>query len=232
MRLIPLIVIPATALVALSGCALAPRGPVVSEDRGIDAATAVELRTSGDLTISEGEPALTIHAPSAVLDSLTSSVEDGVLVLDVAPGTPGFLLGRISYELTLPSLEGLEVDGSGDVHSDLPGESLDIEINGSGDLDIEDIDASTVALDISGSGDVELSGRADGLTLSIHGSGDVRAGGLDAERVAVDISGLGDVSVSASDALDVVLSGAGTVRYQGDPEITQQISGAGEVRRG
>jgi hypothetical protein len=232
MRLIPLIVIPAATLVALSGCAFAPRGPVVSEDRGIGAATAVELRTSGDLTIKEGEPALTIHAPAAVLDSLTSSVEDGVLVLDVAPGTPGFLVGRISYELTLPSLQGLEVDGSGDVSSDVPGESLDIEINGSGDLDIQDIDASAVTLEISGSGDVELSGRADELTLSIRGSGDVRAGGLDAERVAVDINGLGDVAVSASEALDVALSGAGTVRYQGDPEITQKISGAGEVKRG
>ena len=231
MRLIPLIALPAVALVALSGCAFAPRGPVVSEDRDIDAATSVVLDTSGDLTISEGEPALIIHAPAAVLDRLTSSVKNGVLELAATPGTPGILLGRISYELTLPSLEGLEVNGSGDIDSDVPGDNLRIEINGSGDLDIDDIDASSVVVDISGSGDVELSGRADEFRLSIDGSADVRADELDTDAVSVDLDGSGDIEVAASRTLDVSISGSGSVRYAGSPDVTQEISGSGEVAR-
>lgn len=229
MRLIPLLALPAVALVTLSGCAFAPRGPVVAEDRDIDAATSVVLGTSGDLTITEGEPSLTIHAPAAVLERLTSTVRDGVLELGVKSGTPGFLLGRLSYELTLPSLTGLEVNGSGDVESDVPGSRLSVEINGSGDLDLEGIDASSVALDISGSGDVELSGRTDDFTLSIDGSADIRADELDSDAVTVELDGSADIEVAASSTLDVSISGSGSVRYRGRPDVTQDISGAGEV---
>jgi len=231
MRLTPLIVIPAIALVTLSGCAFAPRGPVVSEDRDIDAATSVVLDTSGDLTIREGKPSLVIHAPSSVLDDLTSEVKDGVLVLGVKRGTPDFVVGKISYELTLPSLDGLEINGSGDIESDVPGESLTIEINGSGSLDIDDIDASAVTLEISGSGDVELSGRADELTIRIDGSADVRADELTSADVSIELDGSGDIAVAASSTLDVSLSGSGSVEYEGDPEVTRDISGSGEVSR-
>jgi len=231
MRLLPVIALPALTVVALSGCAFAPRGPVVSEERDIDVATMVELDTSGELTISEGEPSLVIHAPQAVLDRLTSTVTGGTLVLGVTPGTPGILLGRISYELPLPSLEGLEINGSGDVRSDVPGDSLDIDVNGSGDLVISDIDTTTLSIDISGSADVRLDGRTDDFALSIDGSADVRSDDLDAKRVTIDLDGSGDLVVAASSTLEVSISGAGSVEYVGRPEVTQDISGSGSVER-
>lgn len=231
MRLLPIIALPALTVVALSGCAFAPRGPVVSEERDIDAATVVELDTSGELTISEGEPSLVVHAPQAVLDRLTSTVRDGTLVLGTTPGTPGILLGRISYELTLPSLDGLEINGSGDVRSDVPGDALDIDVNGSGDLAISDIDATSVSIAISGSADVHLDGRTDEFSLSIDGSADVRSDGLDAKRVTIDLDGSGDLVVAASATLDVSISGAGSVEYVGRPEVTHDISGSGSIER-
>ena len=231
MRILPVIVLPVLVVAGLSACFPVPRGPVVSQDREIDTATAVVLETSGDLTITEGEPSLVIHAPAAVLERLTADVNDGELVLGVKPGTPGILLGKIRYELTLPSLERLEVNGSGDVESDVPGASLEIEINGSGDLDIDSIDAESVSLDISGSGDVEFSGRTGELAIAIDGSGEIRADELDAATVTVDIDGAADVSVSATDTLEVSISGSGSVDYSGDPELQQEISGSGEVTR-
>lgn len=232
MRILPLLVVPTATLLALSGCALVPRGPAETENRDIDLASSVVLNTSGDLIIREGAPSLVITAPSSVLDRLTTSVDDGVLVLDATPGTPGFLLGRITYELTLPSLEGLEINGSGDIDSDVPtGSTLTLEISGSGDLDIEAIDATAVSLEIVGSGDVELAGSADTLDIAISGSGDVSSDDLDSADVSVEIDGSGDVSVAASETLDVSISGAGDVTYTGRPEITQQISGVGSVER-
>ena len=230
-RLLPLIVLPAVTLVALSGCVFAPRGPVVSEDRAIDAATTVVLDTSGDLRIREGQPSLVIHAPASVLDRLTSEVRNGELTLGVKPGTPGFVLGRISYELTLPSLETLQINGSGDVDSEVSSDDLEVGIDGSGELSMNAIDASSVSIEISGSGDVELEGRTDELTVSIDGSADVDTERLDAARVSVDIDGSGDVSVAASDTLDVSISGSASVRYTGSPDVTEDISGSGDVSR-
>lgn len=202
---------------------------MVTDDRSIDLASSVVLDSSGDLVITEGEPSLVIHAPAAVIESLTATVEDGVLELGVRRGVPEFLLGDVRYELTLPSLEGLEINGSGDVTSDIPGASLEVEISGSGDIDIESIDAASVTLEINGSGDVELSGRTDGLSVSIDGSGEVRADELDSANAEVSIDGAGDVTVAASELLDISISGSGSVTYSGRPEVTQDISGSGEV---
>ena len=230
-RTLALITVPALALVGLSGCGLVSRSPVVSEDRSISAVTSVVLDTSGDVTIRRGAPSLIIHAPAAVLERLTAEVNDDELVLGVSPGSPKILSNKIRYELTLPSLERIEVNGSGDIESGVPGDDLTVDISGSGDVDIDSIAASTVTLNVSGSGDVTFSGRADELAVSIDGSAEVRAEKLDTARVSVDITGTGDVAVAASDSLDVSIVGAGSVTYEGDPEIMQEISGVGDVIR-
>jgi hypothetical protein len=65
--------------VAFTGCV--PIGPMSSSTLEIDDdVTLVVLETGGDLTITEGEPSLTIHAPAGILDRLTSEVLNGVLV--------------------------------------------------------------------------------------------------------------------------------------------------------
>lgn len=231
MRRIALLVIPVLVVGSLSGCVFA-RGPLTAEERSIEAATTVVLDTPGELTIREGAPGLVVHAAESVLDRLTSEVRNGVLTLGVPPGTPSFLLGEISYELTLPSVERLEVNGSGDIDSTAPVGDLEVEINGSGDVDVSSIDGSTVSLEISGSGDVEFSGRTDELSISSAGSADVTAEELDAKTVTIDLDGSGEVDVTASNALDVSISGSATVTYYGRPAITQDVSGSGEVRSG
>jgi Putative auto-transporter adhesin, head GIN domain len=171
-RTLTLITVPVCVLVFLSGCGLATRGPVVSgpvvsEERSIDIATSVVLDSWGDLTIREGEPSLVIRAPAAVLKRLTADVNDGELVLGVKPGSPMISNARVEYELTMPSLEGIAISGSGSVDSVVPGDDLTVDISGSGDVDIDSIDASSVTLDLSGSGDIRFSGRADELTVSM-----------------------------------------------------------------
>jgi len=238
MRLLPIVLLPSAALLALSGCTLVPHGPLVpygplvTEDRDIAAVTSLVLDSAGDVTVTVGEPSLVIHAPREVLDRLTSTVKDGVLVLGVKRGISGFLPGDISYDLTVPSLDSIELNGSGDINSDVPGERLGIDLSGSGDLDIAGIDASSVTVDISGSGTVSLSGRTDELAASLSGSGEVHADDLDSARVSIDLGGSGDIGVAASDTLDVSISGTGSVRYVGRPEVTQDISGSGEVSAG
>lgn len=96
-RPIALLVIPAVALLALSGCSfVGARGPAVSQEREIDTATAVVLDTSGDLEITEGEPSLVIHAPASVLEQLTAEVVDGELQLGSSRACPASCPARAS----------------------------------------------------------------------------------------------------------------------------------------
>jgi len=226
-RLLALTTVAALAAVGLTGCIRL--GPTATESREIGDVTAVVLDTEGDLEIREGEPSLTIHAPASILDLLTSEVRDGVLELGRRPGA--FLAGiaEVRYELTVPSLDSIEVSGSGDVTSTVSADGLTIEISGSGDVTVDGIDADAVQLTIDGSGDVELTGVANSLTADIAGSGEVDSEGLEVRDATIDISGSGGLSVNATDTLTVDISGSGSVTHTGGAEVDAQISGSGDV---
>lgn len=216
------------AAASLTGCAVR-LGPMTSSSPEIDDATAVVLDTAGDLTIREGEPSLTIHAPQGVLDRLTVRVRDGVLVLGHEPGPFPMGAGDIRYELTLPSLASLEVNGAGDVDATVSGDSLSVGIGGAGDVEVTGIDADSVEVTIDGAGDVELSGEAASLDITIDGAGEVDTDALRVGDAVVAISGAGDAHVYVTGTLRVELSGVGSVRHRGGAEVESEISGLGEV---
>ena len=68
------LVLAAVAGLALTGCAVVA-GPTASEDREVGDVRAVELSTSGDLVVVQGDrPALTVTAAKPALARLTSEV--------------------------------------------------------------------------------------------------------------------------------------------------------------
>ena len=214
----------------LTGCArMLPAGPMTSESPDIADVTSVVLDTAGDLEISEGEPSLTIHAPANLIDALTARVSDGVLTLgrrgpDLAWGS-----ADIRYELTLPSLEGIEVNGAGDVDSTVSSDTLTIDVSGAGDVKVEGLDADAVSVSISGAGDVELDGVALSLDVEISGVGEVDADDLEVADAVVDISGTGDANVHVTGSLTADVSGLGSVRHRGGARVDADVSGLGEV---
>lgn len=229
-RTMILSVLSAATLPLLAGCVLAPIGPMVSQDRPIDAVTAVSLESLGHLTVSRGEPSLTVTAGSGVIDSLTTEVRDGVLYLGTKRGIAAFR-GDVTYELTLPTLESLTVSGAGDVTADFAGaDSIDIVIEGSGDVEGSGIDARSVRAAIDGSGDLELQGSTANVDASISGSGDIDLENLIAVDAVVSIDGSGDIRVHATSTLDASISGTGSIRYSGKPQVTQSIDGVGSIR--
>lgn len=203
--------------------------PEIGEEREVGDVTAVVLETSGEVTITEGEPSLVIHAGADLMPKLTSEVRDGALVLGIEPGTT-VLVGDIRYDITLPAVERAEVRGSGDIRSSVSGGDLTVSIEGSGDIEFDALDAAFVGATIRGSGNIILAGRSSELRVDIDGSGTVEAAELASERVTVTVGGSGDVSVHAVNALDASIAGSGTIRYSGSPsELTSQVSGSGEI---
>ena len=226
-RLLALTTAAALAAATLTGCVAA--GPMSTSTVSVGDVTGLVLETSGDVEISEGEPSLTIHAPERVLEVLTVDEKDGVLVLGRRPGLMPFASGGIRYELTVPSLTSIEIDGSGDVTSTVAGDTMTIDIDGSGDVSVTGLDADTVAVTVSGSGDVGLSGDAGTLTVRIDGSGDVDADDLDAVDATIAIAGSGDAEVHVTGTLGIDISGSGSVRHRGGAEVEVDISGSGDV---
>jgi hypothetical protein len=232
-RIVLPLVLSSLAVVTLAGCVpvYGFNGVRTSDDRDIESVDSVMVETDGDLTVTVGDtPSLRINAPQSVIDRLTSDVVDGVLVLGVKGPTFGFDFGRITYELTVPELSSLSIDGSSDVTADFTGaDEVLISIDGSGDVDGSGIDAKSVITDVSGSGDIELTGRTDDQVVDISGSADFGGEDLISRTTTVTLSGSGDVEVHATETLDAEISGSGSVRYRGGAAVTSEISGSGSV---
>jgi len=221
-------------LLALAGCgALADAGSQTTVQRTIDGVTAVDLQTSGDLTVTTGDaPGLTITAGANQLDYLTSEVTGGTLQLDSKANMPGG--GRITYALVVPSLTNIDLSGSGSASGDgvLRGDST-VTLSGSGDITLTGLQVPSVAVALSGSGKVTLSGSTESQQIDIGGSGDYNGKDLTAGDTGIEVTGSGDASVTISGSLQVSISGSGNVTYFGSPtQVEKSVSGSGSVNQG
>jgi hypothetical protein len=230
-RILILTTVGVVVVTAVGGCALLPNaGPPVTREQRVGEASAVMLRTSGDLVVTRGDAAsLTTTASEGVFEALTFEVVDGVLVLDSdGPMMPG--LGRVRYELTLPELGSVGVEGSGDVEADFSGaREVEIDVRGSGDVTGSALEADSVAVSVSGSGDVRLDGETDEQSVTIRGSGDYLGRGLTSDTATISIAGSGDAEVHARDTLDVSIAGSGSVRHTGGARVDSDVAGSGDV---
>lgn len=228
-------------------------GPSTTQERTIEAVSAVELDTSGTLNVTQGEQiALTVTAGENVIDRLTSEVDAGVLHLGVE-GEPLAWSGDIRYELTVPTLDMVTVLGSGTAEADFTGaaepvvlvkgsgsvqatgimaETVSITLDGSGSISLEDIEVQDLMAQTNGSGEISVSGTTVAQSAEIRGSGDYRAQDLQSTDARIVMRGSGMAAASVSGTLDAVIDGSGEIRYSGDPEVREEISGSGSITAG
>ena len=186
-------------------------GNVVTESRAVSGFDEIVVLGSGAVTVDvTGTESLTIEAEDNIMPLLTTEVRNGRLELG---SESSFSTNRgIVYTITVETLAGVEINGSGDVTA-----------NG--------VDAHVFDVEINGSGEVDANGTCDELSIEINGSGEYVGDRLVAATGSVDVSGSGEALVNVTDVLDIEVSGSGDVEYLGDPTVTQDISGSGSVSR-
>ncbi len=228
-------------------------GDVVTETREVNRIDAVYLRCQGDLVITLGDrEELVVQAESNLLELIETEVEDGTLTLRTTRGTNLRTTKSIRFALTVRALEAIRSTGSGDITAPrLQAKRMDIELTGSGDLDLKGLETGECSLRLTGSGDATIGElRADELTVRQTGSGDVeidagvtaqfaahitgsgecQAAELRTRHATVRITGSGGVDVYVEDSLDCRISGSGGVRYGGDPAVEVKSTGSGRAR--
>lgn len=211
---------------------------------------AVELSGPIDLTLRYGaQPRLVVRGEQRLLANVETSQTGRVLHI----GTRGIVLRHrqpIEVELTLPALDRVGVDGSGDTRvNGFSGEAIEVELNGSGSIDFNGryrqaraivhgsgeltLDAGngdSVAAELTGSGTISIAGAARSFDGASNGSGTLDAQRLRAEAVKVRQTGSGNASVTASATVAVAVSGSGDVDVYGDPpQRSVSRTGSGDV---
>jgi hypothetical protein len=221
-------------LASLASCrgSITGEGETLRQDRALSGFSKVTCEISSDVEISQGATfALAVEAQGNLQPVIKTDVKGDELVIstekDIHSDKP------IRILITMPALDGAEVDGSGTmvVKDMFEPKHFDLELSGSGNFKGQ-FDAGEIESEINGSGDVMLSGRADRHKGQINGSGNIRAAGLDTKETKVVINGSGDAEIAASERMDVTINGSGDVTYHGNPEQQNtSINGSGRVNR-
>ena len=162
----------------------------------------VDVRVGPDYSIT-----LTGYAEE--MERVEASVRDSVLYLASADGKRRWGGGdnrEIEADITLPSLEGLNVSGV---------------VEGA----IEGVDAEQFSIDLSGVGDISLEGECGVLYADVSGVGDLEAEDLQCGSVFVEVSGVGSASVHAREKVSADVSGMGSIDVYGSPGDVSADSG-------
>lgn len=207
MRLAPLLLV-----LAFVGCG---GGDRIIETREVASFDRLEIN-GVDVKVVEGDGRhVRVYAGENVIDRVETESSGGLLQINVRDR--GIVigsdpLGDAMVEVTAAALEAVQIEGSGDVL-------------------LEDLDSRNLELDLEGAADLEATGTVDDLTAIVQGAGDADLSQLTVRTATVEAQGAADIELNVSDRLDVTVQGAGDVTYRGDPQVRSEVEGAGDLRR-
>lgn len=207
-------------------------GNIVSEERPVSGIQRVALYGIGNVEISIGDSeSLFIEAEDNLMEYITSEVDNGVLELRTRNLINMRPSKDIRYIVTVKSVSGLEILGSGNITMD-SAETSDMRllIAGSGDITIVDLTADSLDVTIPGSGTIKLSGETGQQTINIAGSGKYLAEDLASQSADINLAGSGDLRIWVKESLDIRILGSGDIRYYGSPAVTQTVLGSGDIQ--
>jgi hypothetical protein len=188
-------------------------GNVITEEREVSDFTSIALQGWGKLVIDQtGSESFSITADDNFLPYIETEVRDRELIISIPSNTMFTDITDLTYQVTVKSLDGLELTGAGDI-------------------EILHLDAEDWQVNLSGAGNITVSGEVDTQTIVISGAGGYNAEDLSSQQASIEHSGAGMAVVQVSDTLDVNISGVGSVEYIGDPTVNQTITGLGSIHQ-
>ncbi len=229
--------------VFMSGCSLfgvkinpksiTPSKNIITEQRSVANFTAIDMRTVGNVSITQGaQEALIVKGSDNLLALVKTYVQNGVLVIEEVEDVNFEIAddnNRPSYTITVKDLKSLTVTGLSQVEMGaLSTNSLRLAMSGAGGISLARLAVNTLDIVVSGLGHIAVAGNTGHTNIEISGSGDVKAADLQTRTASILIPGLGNATLWVTDELTGTISGGGTVRYYGAPRVSTQIPGLGK----
>lgn len=228
-------------------------GTTKTEVREVSNFSKVELQSVGNLTIKQGDhESLTIKADDNLMPYITSKVEDGTLKIGMKPNINAVPASTIEYELVVKSLESVRLSGFGNISADaLSGNNIEMVLSGSGDINVEKVDAKALTMKLTGFGNINTNEvKSDDASVELTGSGDITIGTFAANTLDLTISGFGNATISGtvpdekfrltgsgnfkggdleSKKANVTISGFGDATVWAENSLDLTITGSGNV---
>jgi hypothetical protein len=184
--------------------------PVSHEPRTVAAFHAIELAGTLEVDVTIGKPArVEVSGEADLLDKVSTTVKDGVLVLDTKPRMRSHRHLRAS--IVVPDLRS-------------------ITISGTGEMTVAGIANDSLAISLPGTGAITATGSTGALHVVVDGTGDVAAKGLTAKDATVEVNGTGQATLHATQSVEAKVTGTGSIDIVGNPtRVKKSVTGLGSI---
>ena len=232
--LLPLLSITALFLNACGMNMLIGSGKIIQETRVVQNFNKVVLSIPARLVLTQNDSeSLDISADDNFLPYIQTKVENGILSIYVEPEFTNLNPSEeILITLSAKAIQALTVNGSGEIESEeLTAEELSLTINGSGEIKVGQIEAEQFKASINGSGEMKFDTTMTQTTnLRIDGSGKYVLSGKTVEATLL-INGSGKILAQGLECQDVQtnINGSGNVSIWASEHLNVSITGSGHV---
>lgn len=181
--------------------AIKATGPVISKSFDFKDFDTIEINGGADVTFTQASVyEVTVRTQENIFDWLDYKVEGTKLILQIkdkknvhaevfdiviqAPELNKVLVnGASDFDIKGLRIDGdldVQVNGAGDLDfNQVACESLSLQVNGAADAKLTSVDIrKTLKVEVNGAGDVNITGNAQDVSLSVNGAGDIDATGL------------------------------------------------------
>jgi hypothetical protein len=226
-------------------------GHIIEVTKNIKEFKGVVVDNSADVIITKGDNIkVKIITDDNLVNSITTEIKGNNLIIDeVGNNCPTKIEIQIETPyLNLISLNGsgnitandikitegftAEIDGSGNIKIDnLESQIAGIKTNGSGNIHIKNLKSFNLETEIAGSGDIKID-NAEVLnsSISLPGSGNIAVAGTTTNN-NIRIDGSGDINCKnfISKIVKARIDGSGSITINVKDELTASIDGSGDI---
>lgn len=212
-------------------------GNVVTRDYDVAAFNAISTSLSATVNFTIADSySCTVSADENLFDYLDIKVKDNELLMGKRQEDKNTSLKATQFviEVTAPSLEDLNLAGSGTFNalSPLQGEAIEVNLAGSGDIVFhKTVSARDIELNVAGSGDLVCDDLvADKLDSNVAGSGDLKVTKGTVREATASVAGSGDIVLTCDiENLDANVAGSGDIKARVNGKLTYGIFGSGDI---
>jgi hypothetical protein len=137
--------------------------------------------------------------------------------------------GIATVIITMPAPGKLTIAGSGMMTAASVSDTPDINVLGSGTLDLPSVSAGKIDVNIAGSGTLRAAGTADTLDLNVMGSGSADLARLKVANADINVAGSGDAVFASDGEVNANIMGSGDITVRGSARCRVKTMGSGTL---
>jgi hypothetical protein len=207
------------------------------ETRNVGSFSKISFGVPGKLYLKQGDTEkVELEGDADILEKIETVVSGNHLDIRPKGKMTNWNWGgkQITAYVTMKTIQGVAVSGSGDVvgEGEFQANDIDLKVSGSGNLTVQANATGDMQVDVSGSGNLDVKGRGRNLGSSLSGSGNVTMSLDVAQDVSFNISGSGKIEAKgSSEKVKVSISGSGKILAADfDTKVcVVRIAGSGDV---